>query len=114
MISLITALLAALGGVALTTFEQQTAGNHRLPNPLGLMITSLVSWTAFGLSWLLALLTGTLILAILAGLIAFALWRTGAALPGLARYTALRTPLAFGALFLALALWLGTFALVEI
>lgn len=115
-LSLTIAFVGALGGLSLTLFEQRRTargGHPDLPNPLGLMVTGLMAWTAFALVWLLALMMGLLAVAVITALAAFAIHRTGGLGADLTRYTALRLPMALGALLFSLALWLGTFALVE-
>lgn len=113
--SLIAALLAAMMGLAITRYEQRAqAGGPSLPNPLGLLVTSMFAWVALGLAILLALMTGTLWIAVLGALGTYAITRIGGLGISLRPYAALRLPLSLGALILAIALWLSALSLLEI
>lgn len=116
-LSLTLAFVGALGGLALTIVEQTRAANGGgpdLPNPLGLMVSSLIAWTGFALTALLAFLTGSLAHLVIFSLLAFAIVKVRGLGADISRYAALRLPLALGGLLLSIALWLGTFALVEL
>jgi len=112
----IIGLVLSLAAIGLTEAEtRQPGGNGAYPaNPLGLMITRVMGWTALILIGVLGLFGFGIVYAILIAVaIAIAIWRIGGPGISVSRYYALRVPVSTAALLFAIALWLAFLSLLQ-
>ena len=112
----VAGLILSLAAIGLTEAEaRRPAGGGAYPaNPLGLLVTRLMGWTALILIGLLALFGfGIVYVTIIALAVAVAIWRIGGPGISVTRYYGLRVPVAVTALLFAIALWLAFLSLLQ-